>query len=112
MRATERISELIARNELASAKRLAAHLGLSLSSFITDAVRDRVREEARREAARKVLASFAPEKRASPIEAQALLASWSARSAPPPKRVKGKPRPRRVAKAREGMGLTFELELP
>ena len=46
MTATEKISVTIARDELASAKRLAADLGLSLSSFISDAVRERVREEA------------------------------------------------------------------
>ncbi|HET7540065.1 MAG TPA: hypothetical protein VFK05_09335 [Polyangiaceae bacterium] len=90
----------IERNELASAKRLAAHLGLSLSSFITDAVRDRVREEARREAARKIVASFALEERASPAEAQALFEAWSAPSVPPARRVKVKPRARRVAKGR------------
>jgi len=64
MTATEKISVTIARDELASAKRLAADLGLSLSSFISDAVRERVREEARREAARKVVASFALDERA------------------------------------------------
>jgi|GEM_PF-2681690 len=100
MRATDKISVTIERNELASAKRLAAHLGLSLSSFITDAVRDRVREEARRDAARKVIASFAPEERATPAEARALLESWSTPSPSPPKRTKGKPRARRAAKGR------------
>jgi len=99
MRATDKISVTIERTELASAKRLAAHLGLSLSSFINDAVRDRVREEARREAAQKIVASFALEERASPAEARALLESWSRPSIPPVKRVKkSKARPRRVAK--------------
>ena len=100
MRATDKISVTIERNELASAKRLAAHLGLSLSGFITDAVRDRVREEARRDAARKVVAGFAPEERASPAEAQALLESWAPRSVSPQKRTKGKQRIRRAAKDR------------
>lgn len=98
MRATDKISVTIERKELASAKRLAASLGLSLSSFISDAVRDRVREEARREAARKVLASFAPEERASPLEAQALLESWAGTAAST--RVKARARPRRAAKGR------------
>ena len=100
MPATEKISVTIERNELASAKRLAADLGLSLSSFISDAVRERVREEARREAARKVVASFALEERASPEEARALLELWSTPSVPPLKRRKAKPRLRRVAKGR------------
>jgi hypothetical protein len=100
MPATEKISVTIERNELASAKRLAADLGLSLSSFISDAVRDRVREEARREAARKVVASFALEERSSPEEARALLELWSTPSVPPLKRTKNKSRPRRVAKGR------------
>jgi hypothetical protein len=100
MPATEKISVTIQRNELASAKRLAAGLGLSLSSFITDAVRERVREEARREAARKVVASFAREERASPEEARALLERWSTPSLPPVKGTKSKSRPRRVAKGR------------
>jgi hypothetical protein len=100
MRVTDKISVSIERNELASAKRLAAHLGLSLSSFISDAVRERVREEARREAGRKVIASFAPEERASSEEAQALLESWSTSNRPSVKRVKGKARSRRVAVAK------------
>jgi hypothetical protein len=100
MPATEKISVTIERAELASAKRLAADLGLSLSSFINDAVRERVREEARREAARKVVASFALEERASLEEGRALLELWSTPSVPPRKRVKGKPRPRRIAKGR------------
>ena len=100
MPATEKISVTIERNELASAKRLAADLGLSLSSFISDAVRDRVREETRREAARKVVATFALEERASPEEARALLELWSTPSVALLKRRKGKPRPRSVAKGR------------
>jgi hypothetical protein len=100
MPATEKISVTIERNELASAKRLAADLGLSLSSFISDAVRERVREEARREAARKVVASFALEERASVDEARALLEAWSTPSVPPLKRTKDKSRARRVAKGR------------
>jgi len=100
MPATEKISVTIERNELASAKRLAADLGLSLSSFISDAVRERVREEARREAARKVVANYAFEERASPEEAGALLELWSTPSGPPLKRRRDKSRPRRVAKGR------------
>jgi hypothetical protein len=97
---TEKISVTIQRTELASAKRLAAGLGLSLSGFISDAVRQRVREEARRKAARKVVASFAPEERASPEEARALLELWSTPRAQPVKPTKGKSRSRRVAKGR------------
>jgi K+-sensing histidine kinase KdpD len=100
MRATDKISVTIERKELASAKRLAANLGLSLSSFISDAVRERVREEARREAARKVVAGFAQEERASPLEAQALLESWAVPRAAASTRVKPRARPRRAAKGR------------
>ncbi|MET0791411.1 MAG: hypothetical protein ABW061_07805 [Polyangiaceae bacterium] len=100
MPATEKIRVTIERAELASAKRLAADLGLSLSSFISDAVRERVREGARREAARKVVASFALEEPASPEEARALLELWSTPRVQPRKPVKSKPRPRRSVKGR------------
>ena len=49
-------------------------------------------------AARKVIASFAPEERASPE--QALLERWSTPSVQPRTRMKGKSRPRRVTKGR------------
>ena len=78
MAATEKISVTIGRTELGHAKRLAEHLGLSLSGFITDAVRERIQEQARRDAALEVLATFAPEDRASPAEAAALLERWAA----------------------------------
>jgi len=77
MAATEKISVTIGRTELSHAKRLADHLGLSLSGFITDAVRERIQEQARREAALEVLATFAPEDLASPAEARALLERWA-----------------------------------
>jgi hypothetical protein len=77
MAATEKISVTIGRAELSHAKRLAEHLGLSLSGFITDAVRERIQEQARRDAALEVLATFAPEDRASPAEAAALLERWA-----------------------------------
>jgi len=78
MAATEKISVTIGRTELSQAKRLADHLGLSLSGFITDALKDRFQEQARRDAAQEVLATFAPEDRASPAEARALLEHWAA----------------------------------
>jgi hypothetical protein len=76
MSVTEKISVTIDRVELAHAKRLAFHLGLSLSGFITDAVRERIRAQARREAALQVIAAFSAEDRASPEEARALLELW------------------------------------
>ncbi len=77
MPATEKISVTIGRDELAHAKRLASLLGVSLSGFITDAVRERIQEQARRSAALEVIATFAPEERASAAEAKALLEKWS-----------------------------------
>jgi hypothetical protein len=77
MAATEKISVTIGSTELGQAKRLADHLGLSLSSFITDAVRERIQEQARRDAALEVLATFAAEDRASPAEIGALLERWA-----------------------------------
>jgi hypothetical protein len=97
MAATEKISVTIGRVELAHAKRLADHLGLSLSGFISDAVRERIQEQARREAASEVLATFAPEERASQDEARALLERWAPGAAPAAAR-KAKPKPK--AKAR------------
>jgi hypothetical protein len=75
--ATEKISVTIGKTELSRAKRLAEQLGLSLSGFITDAVRERIQEQARRDAALEVLATFAPEDRASPADAAALLERWA-----------------------------------
>jgi hypothetical protein len=82
MAATEKISVTIGRAELKHAKRLADHLGLSLSGFITDALKGRIQEQARRDAALEVLETFAPGDRASPAEASALLELWAAE---PPK---------------------------
>jgi hypothetical protein len=100
MTATEKISVTIGREELAHAKRLASHLGLSLSSFISDAVRERIREQARREAAQEVLATFSPEERATPAEARALLQLWGAAPAAVERRSKGKARSQRSGKGR------------
>jgi len=77
MAATEKISVTIGRAELSHAKRLADHLGLSLSGFITDALKERIQEQARREAAQEVLRTFAVDDRASPEEASALLEHWA-----------------------------------
>lgn len=93
MAATDKISVTIGRAELVQAKRLADHLGLSLSGFITDAVKERIQEQARRVAASEVLATFAPEDRASPDEARALLESWAVVASPTRNR-----RPKRKAR--------------
>jgi hypothetical protein len=100
MTATAKISVTIGRDELAHAKRLASHLGLSLSGFITDAVRERVREQARREAAKEVVATFAPADRASPAEAQALLKLWGTAPAATKRESKSKSLAPRSRKAR------------
>jgi hypothetical protein len=76
MGATEKISVIIGRDELARAKQLASKLGLSLSTFITDAVRERVAEQGRKEAARSVLATFGAEDRATEDEMSELLTRW------------------------------------
>jgi len=73
---TDKISVSIGRDELRHAKRLASRLGLSLSTFVTDAVRRRIADQERLEAANAVLATFAPEDRASPEEMRELLARW------------------------------------
>jgi hypothetical protein len=83
MAATDKISISIGRSELRDAKRVASRLGLSLSTFITDAVRDRLAEQARREAAAAVLAGFPPEDRATPNEMAELLQRWAAPTAAP-----------------------------
>jgi hypothetical protein len=75
--ATEKISVTLGREELRGAKRLALRLGLSLSTFITDAVRRRLEDHARREAGLEVLATFDSEDRASPAEMKALLELWT-----------------------------------
>ena len=91
MSVTEKISVTIARGDLRHARRLAARLGLSLSSFISDAVRERVLEQERREAAQAVLASFPADDRATAAEMAALLERWGAPArvtvpaAPPPR---------------------------
>jgi hypothetical protein len=77
MTATEKVSVTIGREELRDAKRIAARLGLSLSTFVTAAVRRQVEEQARRDAALEVLASFAPEDRATEQEMSDLLALWA-----------------------------------
>jgi hypothetical protein len=100
MSVTEKISVTIDRVELAHAKRLASHLGLSLSGFITDAVRERIRAQARREAAREVIATFSAEDRASPEEARALLESWGLARPRVERRAKRKARVRRAVKGR------------
>ena len=100
MAETEKISVSIGRTELAHAKRLASHLGLSLSGFINDAVRERLREQARRDAADEVLATFSPEDRATPSEARALLQLWRAAPSATEGKSKSKPRSQRSAKTR------------
>lgn len=77
MSATEKISVTMGRDELRRARAVASNVGVSLSSFVTDAVRERLEDEERRVAAEKILATFLPEERASPEERAALLASWS-----------------------------------
>jgi hypothetical protein len=76
MPATEKISVTIGRQELRRAKQLASRLGLSLSTFISDAVRQRIRARERQEAGRKVISTFAPEERPSADEMRALLSRW------------------------------------
>ena len=88
---TARLEARITPDALAVVRRAADLEGRSVSDFVVTAAR---------EAARKVIASFALEERASPEEARALLELWSTTSVQPRKRVKGKSRPRRVAKGR------------
>jgi hypothetical protein len=89
---TAKISLTIGREELKHAKVLATRSGVSLSSFISEAVRERIEAQARKEAALAIVRSFAPEDLPTEREATALLALW--RGAPP-KRRKGRVRPRR-----------------
>lgn len=93
MATTEKISVTLGRTELQGAKRLASRLGLSLSTFITEAVRRRIEEQARREAAAEVLATFPSEDRATPEEKQALMATWAT---PAVQHARTKPRKRRA----------------
>src|SRR5262249_44158236 len=76
MAATEKISVTIGREELRRAKQLAARLGLSLSTFISDAVRQRIRARGRGEAGHAILAPFAPAERPTADEMDALLSRW------------------------------------
>jgi hypothetical protein len=77
MAATEKISITLGREELRGAKRLASQLGLSLSTFVNDAVKHRLAAQARRRAGLDVIATFAPEERATPEETHAFLALWN-----------------------------------
>jgi hypothetical protein len=83
MPTTEKISVTLGRAELRGAKRLASRLGLSLSTFITDAVRRRIEDQDRLEAGLEVLATFDPLERASPAEMKALLELWTKPSRTP-----------------------------
>ena len=76
MTATEKISVTIGREELRRAKQLASRLGLSLSTFISDAVRQRIRARERWEAGHAILATFAPAERPTADEMHALLSRW------------------------------------
>jgi hypothetical protein len=103
---TEKISITIGSSDLRHAKKVASRLGLSLSTFIADAVRERLAEQERREAAKAVVASFAPEDRATAEEAAQLLGRWGetgrSEATPPPRRVLSRARPRTAA--RHGRG--------
>ena len=103
MGTTEKISITIGHAELRSARTQASRLGLSLSVFINGAVRERLAEETRRDAARELLASFAPDERASPEEQTILLASW-ANPETRPKRQPGRRGPGRVRTSRDPCG--------
>ncbi|HEY4158165.1 MAG TPA: hypothetical protein VGM29_08705 [Polyangiaceae bacterium] len=77
MSATEKISVSIGREELRQAKQLAGRLGLSLSTFISDAVRQRIEAQARKQAGLEVLSTFPPGGLPSQTEMRSLLARWS-----------------------------------
>jgi hypothetical protein len=77
MAATEKISITLGREELRGAKRLASELGLSLSTFVNDAVKHRLAARSRQRAGFEVIATFAPDERATPQEMEALLALWN-----------------------------------
>jgi hypothetical protein len=89
---TEKVSVSIGAAELRLARAVARQTGVSLSMLFTDAVRELVAQHRRREAALEILATFAPEERASPKEMKALLARWSR-----PRRPKGRRTGRRAA---------------
>lgn len=89
---TQKISVTLGREELRGAKRIASRLGLSLSTFITDAVRSRIEQQARLEAGLAVLATFEPADRATPEEMQALLDRWTAPPGRPRKKARGRRR--------------------
>src|SRR5687768_10421146 len=78
---TEKVSITLGKAELKRAKRLAADLGLSLSTFINDSVRRRIEAQERKAAGELVLASFSPEELPSKEEMRALLARWKPSSA-------------------------------
>jgi hypothetical protein len=102
---TDKISITIGRNELRHARKHASLMGLSLSTFISEAVRERVAERERREAAMAVLASFAPEERATAEERAELLDRWgeTQRAEAPAKEARA-PRPPRKTRARARSG--------
>jgi hypothetical protein len=77
MNTTEKISITLGRVELQQAKSLASHLGLSLSTVITDAVREHVEAKARKAAGLAVLATFAPADLPSEKKMQQLLQIWN-----------------------------------
>lgn len=82
METTEKISITIGRNELRRAKKVAAHEGFSLSTFISRAVRESLEERERRDAALELIATFPPEDRATPEEVAAFLESWGMSESP------------------------------
>ncbi len=81
MAETEKISITLGKTELKRAKRLAADLGLSLSTFINDSVKRRIVAQERKAAGELVLSTFSPEELPSKEEARALLARWSRKPA-------------------------------
>jgi hypothetical protein len=82
MTTTEKISITIGRDEVRRARQMAARLGMSLSTFISDAVRQRTAAQGRQEAARAVLATFAPDERPTAEEMRVLLARWQPNRSP------------------------------
>ncbi len=98
MAATQKISVAMGVDELRLAKTAADEEGVSLSAYVTRAVRDQLEERRRREAAEEVLATFAPEERATPEERRTLVALWTrARSTLPRKARRKVSRPRHGA---------------
>src|SRR5690242_13867261 len=93
MSVSEKVSVSIGKEELRQARRLAAKLGLSLSTFVTKAVREQVAEQERREAGQAVLAGFPVEDRATPDEMAVLLERWAA----PAQAVRPRPYERRAS---------------